>query len=52
MVDNTKPDKDVIHFMMPKNTVIQLADRVNKNGQAFAGLMKFTLQPGSMSSGN
>ena len=32
MVDNTKPDKDVIHVMMPKNTVIQLADQVNKNG--------------------
>jgi hypothetical protein len=52
VVDNTKPDKDVIHVMMPKNTVTQLADQVNKNGQASAGLMKFTLQPGSMSSGN
>ena len=52
MVDNTKPDKDVIHVMIPKNTVIQLADQVNKNGQASAGLMKFTLQPGSMSSGS
>jgi hypothetical protein len=52
MVDNTKPDKDVIHVMLPKNTVIQLADQVNKNGQASAGLMKFTLQPGSMSSGS
>jgi hypothetical protein len=47
MLDNTKPDKDVIHVMLPKNTVIQLADQVNKNGQASAGLMKFTLQPGT-----
>jgi hypothetical protein len=52
VLDNTKPDKDVIHVMLPKNTVIQLADQVNKNGKASAGLMKFTLQPGSMSSGN
>jgi hypothetical protein len=52
MLDNTNPSKDVIHVMIPKNTVIQLADQVNKSGQASAGLMKFTLQPGmrSMSS--
>ena len=49
MLDNTKPDKDVIHVMLPKNTVIQLADQVNKNGQASTGLMKFTLQPGMKS---
>ena len=49
MLDNTNPSKDVIHVMMPKNTVIQLADQVNKNGQASTGLMKFTLQPGMRS---
>jgi hypothetical protein len=26
--------EDVIHFMLPKNTVMQIADQVNKNGQA------------------
>ena len=46
VVDNTNPDMDVIHVMIPKNTLIQLADQVNKNGQASTGLMKFTLQPG------
>jgi hypothetical protein len=46
MVDNTNPEKDVIHVMIPKNNLIQLADQVNKNGQASTGLMKFTLQPG------
>jgi hypothetical protein len=46
MLDNTNPNKDVIHVVMPKNKVIQLADKVNKNGQASTGLMKFTLQPG------
>ena len=50
MLDNTNPNKDVIHVMIPKNAVIQLADQVNKNGQASAGLMKFTLQPGMRSS--
>jgi hypothetical protein len=49
IVDNTNPQKDVIHVMIPKNNLIQLADQVNKNGQASTGLMKFTLQPGGMS---
>jgi hypothetical protein len=46
MVDNTNPEKDVIHIMIPKNNLVQLADQVNKNGQASTGLTKFTLQPG------
>jgi hypothetical protein len=46
MLDNTNPKKDIIHVMIPKNNLIQLADQVNKNGQASTGLMKFTLQPG------
>jgi hypothetical protein len=46
MVDNSNPQKDVIHVMIPKNNLIQLADQVNKNGQASTGLMDFTLQPG------
>jgi hypothetical protein len=49
LVDNTNPQKDVIHVMIPKNNLIQLADQVNKNGQASTGLMKFSLQPGGMS---
>ncbi|MFL6411229.1 MAG: hypothetical protein ACJ71K_08305 [Nitrososphaeraceae archaeon] len=49
VVDNTNPEKDVIHVMIPKNNLVQLADQVNKNGQASTGLMKFTLQPGKMS---
>jgi hypothetical protein len=46
VVDNTNPEKDVIHVMIPKNNLVQLADQVNKNGQAYTGLMQFTLQPG------
>ena len=51
MLDNTNPDKDVIHVMIPKDTLIQLADKVNKNGQASTGLMEFTLQPGGTGAG-
>ena len=47
MIDDTKRDMDIIHFMLPKNQLIQVADEVNKNGQAPSGLMKFALQPGS-----
>ena len=62
MVDNTQPDKNVIHVMLPKNTILQLANQVNKNGQqqqqqqqaSNQGLMEFTLQPntGPASSGS
>src|SRR5215216_4623310 len=41
MVDPTNMTKDVIHFMIPKPVVIQIAQQVNKNGQVAAsnGLM-------------
>src|ERR671932_2576123 len=45
VVDNSNPQKDVIHFMLPKDTVLKIADQVNKNGQASTPLMTFTLQP-------
>ena len=53
VLDDTDPQKDIIHFMIPKNQVIQIAEQVNnKNGQAVSDVpMKFTLQPGG-SSGN
>jgi plastocyanin len=52
MLDNSNPNRDVIHVMIPKNDLVGIADQVNKNTQAYNGLMKFTLQPakGSMSS--
>jgi hypothetical protein len=45
MVDPTNSTKDVIHFMIPKPVVMQIAQEVNKSGQAADGLMKFTLAP-------
>jgi hypothetical protein len=46
MLDNSNSQKDIIHIMLPKNQIIQIADQINKSGQASSGLMKFTLQPG------
>jgi hypothetical protein len=51
VLDNSKPQKDVLHFMLPKSTVMQVADQVNKNGQASTPLMTFTLQPGGAAKG-
>ena len=45
MVDPSNRTKDVVHFMLPKPVVIQIAEQVNKNQSASAGLMEFTLQP-------
>jgi plastocyanin len=52
MLDNSNPNRDVIHVMISKNDLVGIADQVNKNAQASNGLMKFTLQPakGPMSS--
>jgi len=45
MLDNSNPNRDVIHVMISKNDLVGIADQVNKNAQASNGLMKFTLQP-------
>ena len=46
MLDNSNPDSDVIHVMLPKNDLLTLADRIIENGQASSGIMSFTVQPG------
>jgi len=51
VVDNGNPQKDIIHFMLPKDTVMKIAEQVNKNGQASNPLMTFTLQPGGAAKG-
>lgn len=45
MIDPSNATKDVIHFMIPKNELITIAEEVNTNGQASAGLMDFKLKP-------
>jgi len=51
VVDNGNPQKDIIHFMLPKDTVMKIAKQVNKSGQASNPLMTFTLQPGGAAKG-
>jgi len=48
VLDDTDPQKDVIHFMLPKPEVIKIAEHVNNNTRQSASneLMQFTLQPG------
>ncbi|MPZ07346.1 MAG: hypothetical protein GEU26_13180 [Nitrososphaeraceae archaeon] len=45
MIDPTNSTKDVVHFMIPKPVIMQIAEQVNKNGQTADGLMKFTFKP-------
>ena len=47
MVDPSNSTKNVVHFMLPKPEVVQIAKEVNNNGHAAAsnGLMEFTLAP-------
>lgn len=52
MIDPTNSSKDVVHFMIPKDGIISLAENVNRNGSDISGLMKFELKPGGNLSGN
>jgi len=47
MVDPSNSTKNVVHFMLPKPEVVQIAKEVNNNGHAAAsnGLMEFSLAP-------
>jgi hypothetical protein len=47
MVDPSNATKNVVHFMLPKPAIIQIAEEVNNNGQTAAsdGLMEFSLAP-------
>jgi len=49
MLDDSNITKNVIHFMLPKPVVTQIAEQINKNGQSAEGLMTFTLEPSSAS---
>jgi hypothetical protein len=47
MVDPSNSTRNVIHFMLPKPAVIQIAQEINNNGHAAVsdGLMEFSLAP-------
>ena len=46
VVDPTKSNRDVVHFMIPKEGLVSIAENVNKYGNSTNGLMKFALKPG------
>jgi hypothetical protein len=52
MVDPSNSTKNVVHFMLPKPAIIQIAEEVNNNGQAATsdGLMEFSLTPSTNAS--
>jgi hypothetical protein len=45
MLDDSNSTKNVIHFMLPKPVVLQIAEQVNDNGQDSNKLMLFSLEP-------
>jgi hypothetical protein len=45
MLDNSNPKEAVIHFMLPKDKLVSLAEQVNNNSKSSIGLMKFSLKP-------
>jgi hypothetical protein len=45
MLDDSNSTKNVIHFMLPKPLVMQIAEQVNNNGQDSNKLMLFSLEP-------
>jgi hypothetical protein len=46
MIDPTNSSKEVVHFMIPKDGLISIAENVNKNGNSTSGLMNFGLKLG------
>ena len=47
MLDNSNPKKDVIHIMLSKNQIIQVANELTKNRQMNADYIRFVLKPGN-----
>jgi hypothetical protein len=45
MLDDSNSTKNVIHFMLSKPVVMQIAEQVNNNGQDSNKLMLFSLEP-------
>jgi hypothetical protein len=49
MIDPTNSTRDVVHFMIPKDELILLAENVNKNGNSTNKFMNFGLKLGNVS---
>ena len=46
MIDPTNSTRDIIHFMIPKDELISLAESVNKDGNSTNKFMNFGLKLG------
>jgi hypothetical protein len=46
MIDPTNSSKEVVHFMIPKDGLISIAENVNKKGNSTSGLINFGLKIG------
>jgi len=46
VLDPTNSSKGVVHFMIPKDGLIPIAEKVNKSGNSTGGQMNFALKPG------
>ena len=45
VLDNSNPKEDVIHFMLPKDKLVSLAEQMANSSQSSIELMKFSLKP-------
>ena len=45
VLDNSNTKVDVIHFMLPKDKLVSLAEQMANNSQSSMDLMKFSLKP-------
>jgi hypothetical protein len=45
VLDNSNPKDDVIHFMLPKDKLVSLAEQITNNSQSSMDVMKFSLKP-------
>ena len=45
MLDNSSPNENIIHFMLPKDKLVSLAENMANSSQAILKLMTFMLKP-------
>ena len=45
VLDNSNPKEDVIHFMLPKDKLVSLAEQMANSSQSSIDMMKFSLKP-------
>ncbi len=51
-LDNSNPREDIIHFMLPKDKLVSLAEQMKYDSTSSTGLMKFILKPSTQAGTN